>query len=206
MQSSEQINELASALSKAQGAVENATKNAQNPHLKNKYADLAAVLAESREPLTNAGLAVVTLPSGHMAEGGVEFVSKLIHASGQWLSTTFVMPLQKRDAQGLGSALTYARRYALSAWLGIAQEDDDGNAASKPAPANDRGDARTLERHNSVINPPGTDDALQAIREAKTLDELRALAPRFKQLPEAAREYVRGVYVVREREINGRAA
>lgn len=201
-------------MSKAQGLVENASKNAVNPQYskaigkneaKPSYADIAEVQKVARDALKDNGLAIVTLPTGNM-DGAVEFTSKLLHASGQWMATTFAIPMQKRDAQGLGSALTYARRYALSAWLGIAQEDDDGNAASKPAPANDRGDARTLERHNSVINPPGTDDALQAIREAKTLDELRALAPRFKQLPEAAREYVRGVYVVREREINGRAA
>lgn len=172
MNQSESINELATALAKAQGVVCNATKNAQNPHLKNRYADLASVLDEAREPLVSNSLAIITLPTSTSNEG-VEFTSKVIHASGQWMSTSFVMPLQKRDAQGLGSALTYARRYSYAAWLGIAQEDDDGNAASRREERNERQQAHDIELQQRT-------DAVDAINAAKTLAELETIASKVK--------------------------
>jgi len=125
------IAELAAALCKAQAQMEGAKKDATNPHFKNKYADLAAVWAAIREPLTSNGLAVVQLLRD--VQNGIEVETILLHTSGQQIGSVLAMPASKNDAQGYGSAATYARRYALMALVGVAPEDDDGNAAVGPA-------------------------------------------------------------------------
>ena len=135
MQKSESIAALAAALADAQGEVENATKNSQNPHLKNKYADLAEILNTVRPVLSRHGLAVSQHPS--YSDGMVHVETIMLHKSGEWMSSTISTPVQKPDPQGVGSACTYARRYSLAAIVGLSQEDDDGHAASKlkPGPA-----------------------------------------------------------------------
>lgn len=125
---SEQINDLAASLVKAQGEIEGAAKNSTNPHFRSKYADLGAVWDACREPLTKNGLAVIQQPRAF--EGEMRLVTRIIHSSGQWLEDDGCpLILGKNDMQGLGSAWTYARRYGLMAAVGIAPEDDDGNAA-----------------------------------------------------------------------------
>jgi len=125
------IAELAAALCKAQAQMEGAKKDANNPHFKTNYADLASVWSAIREPLTKNGLSVVQLLRS--IQGGVEVETILMHTSGQQISDVFAVPASKQDAQGYGSAATYARRYALMAMVGVAPEDDDGNAAVGPA-------------------------------------------------------------------------
>jgi hypothetical protein len=133
MNKSESIKELAGALSKAQGEIKGALKDADNPFFKSKYADLASVVEAIRAPLAKHGIAYVqlTVPS-EKEEVQVETV--LMHESGEWVSGIIAVPVSKADAQGYGSALTYARRYGLAAAVGVAPEDDDGNAAAKAAP------------------------------------------------------------------------
>lgn len=127
MEHSEQLNELAAALAKAQAAIKPAIKDSTNPHFRSKYADLGAVWAACRDALTSNGLSVVQMPVNHQ-EGYAALRTMLLHASGQWLATTVSARLTKDDAQGLGSALTYLRRYSLAAVVGVvADEDDDGN-------------------------------------------------------------------------------
>ncbi len=134
MTHSEQINELATALSKAQGQIEGAKKDSINPHFRNRYADLASVWDACREALTTNGLSVVQ--SAENCEAGYGVTTMLLHTSGQWMRGTLYLKPAKDDPQGAGSALTYARRYALSSMVGIAPEDDDANAASeKPTTA-----------------------------------------------------------------------
>ena len=132
MNKSEAINELAKALATAQGQLENATKNKENAHFKQKYADLAEILNVVRPVLSEHGLSVVQLPSYDAGIVSVETV--LMHASGQWISTQLSAPVGKMDAQGVGSATTYLRRFSLAAIVGVAQEDDDGQAAIAPPP------------------------------------------------------------------------
>jgi len=133
MNKSEQINELAAALAKAQGQMEGAKKDSDNPFFKSKYADLASVVDAIRGPFAEHGLAYVQAPAP--AEGNwVHVETILMHTSGQWISSTVEVPVTKEDAQGYGSALTYARRYGLQAIAGVAAEDDDGNAAAKAKP------------------------------------------------------------------------
>lgn len=138
-----QINDLAAALSKAQGEMPAAKFNATNPFLKSKYADLGAVIEASRPILFKHGLAVSQLVIGNGEQIGVETI--LMHNSGQWISTVVTLPSGdekgKSMAQVAGSIVSYLRRYALSAILGIyADEDSDGNQGQrkqeqKPAPA-----------------------------------------------------------------------
>ena len=129
MTHSEQINELAAALAKAQGQIEGAKKDSINPHFKNRYADLASVWDACREALTTNGLSVVQ--SAENCEAGYGVTTMLLHTSGQWMRGTLYLKPAKDDPQGAGSVLTYARRYALAAMVGIAPEDDDANAASQ---------------------------------------------------------------------------
>lgn len=137
MNKSESIAALSAALAKAQAEIENASKTANNPHFKSKYADLAEVLNTVRPVMSRHGIAIVQMPS---FESGLASVETLMtHSSGEWLSNTCSAPVSKQDAQGVGSAITYLRRYSLASFAGIAQEDDDANAAvgqrQTPAPA-----------------------------------------------------------------------
>lgn len=140
MKHSEQINEVAAAIAQAQTVIENASKSSTNPHFKNRYADLAEVLNTVRPVFSAAGLAIIQAPS--FADGIVSVVTTIAHKSGQWVSCETSAPVSKQDAQGVGSAITYCRRYGLAAMAGIAQEDDDAQAAvgqadaKKPKPAN----------------------------------------------------------------------
>lgn len=134
MNSSDQINELAAAMVKFQAELKPAIKGNTNPYFKSKYADLQACWDCCREALVKNGLSVV---QGSRESNGeiVTVDTRLMHASGQWIESSLTMKPAKADPQGVGSAVTYARRYALSAILGIvADEDDDGNAATHNEP------------------------------------------------------------------------
>lgn len=128
MKQSESIAALSAALAKAQGQVGGAKKDSANPHFKSKYADLASCWEACREALSQNDLAIIQAP-GEAGGGVVEMTTMLVHKSGEYISERLTIPLAKVDAQGYGSAITYARRYALTSFVGIAPEDDDGNAA-----------------------------------------------------------------------------
>lgn len=119
---------LADALAKAQGKIKGAIKDATNPHFKSSYADLASVWDACRDQLATQGLAVIQTTANGI--NGVTIVTTLAHSSGEWIRGELTLKPVKEDPQGVGSAITYARRYALAAMVGIAPEDDDGNAAS----------------------------------------------------------------------------
>lgn len=126
---SESIKELALALSKAQGEFDHAKKDTSNPFFKSKYADLASVIDAAKKPLSDNGLAVVQLVDCNQ-DGEMILETTLMHLSGEWISGCYPIRPVKSDPQSVGSATTYARRYAYSAITGIAADDDDGNAAS----------------------------------------------------------------------------
>ncbi len=130
MNRSDPITELAAAFVKASGELKNPSFDTTNPFFKNKYASLATVRDTVTPILAKHGLSVIQF-LGHK-EGGITCETTLLHTSGQWLSETLYMPATKPDAQGYGSAITYARRYALMALCGVVgDEDDDGNGAVK---------------------------------------------------------------------------
>lgn len=147
MRMSETITELATALSKAQGQIDDATKGSVNPAFRSRYADIAAVRAAIREPLAVNDLCLVQFP--RTVDGGIEVETMILHKSGEYMAETLKMPLSKHDAQGVGSAITYARRYAIMSMLALASEDDDGNAASanvKPEKLNPEKTKELLEQ------------------------------------------------------------
>jgi hypothetical protein len=124
---------IASALVRAQRAFGPALKSSTNPHFRSRYADLSACVEAVIGGLNEHGIALIQ--QTHDCEHGVAVETIFLHESGEMLSAgKFSVPATKQDAQGYGSALTYARRYSLMAACGIAPEDDDGNAASRPKP------------------------------------------------------------------------
>ena len=124
---------IATALVKAQKAFGPALKTASNPHFKSRYADLAACVEAVIGGLNDNGIALIQRNS--LDDAGVTVETVFVHESGEMLECGKLhVPAAKHDPQGYGSALTYARRYSLMAACGIAPEDDDGNAGSKPAP------------------------------------------------------------------------
>jgi len=130
MQTSESIGNLAKALAAVQGSLQPAVKDADNPFFKTKYADLSSVWNSCRELLSKNGLAVIQGNSiGH--DGTVIVETMLTHTSGEWVRSELALPLAKHDPQGVGSAVTYGRRYGLAAIIGVvADVDDDANHAS----------------------------------------------------------------------------
>lgn len=138
---------LASAMASAFGEIEGATKSRVNPAFKSKYADLGAVIDAIKPALINNGLFFTQRPQP--TENGITISTFLHHASGEELELgSLFVPANKHDAQGFGSALSYARRYALVTAFGVPTEDDDGNAA-----------ARGQSQQGAVSPPQRIDDA-----------------------------------------------
>jgi hypothetical protein len=130
LETSTEIAELSAALSSAQGAMGSAKKGADNPFFKSKYADLSEVIKALKEPFADNGLSYTQFPVMDDDSAGV--ITVLMHSSGQYMRSVYTLPLVKRDAQSVGSCITYARRYALQAIAGIPAADDDGSKASEP--------------------------------------------------------------------------
>ena len=132
MNKSDTIGNLAKALSIVQGKLKPASKDSANPFFKSKYADLNSVWDSCRQLLSENGLSVVQV--NESVDSGVIVETVLMHESNEFISGQIFLPLTKHDAQGVGSAITYGRRYGLAAIIGIvADEDDDGNhAVSQP--------------------------------------------------------------------------
>lgn len=146
MLQSETLTDLSAALVKAQATLKAAPYNRTNPHFKNKYADLASVLDTIRKPLADQGLSITQ--TTEMRGGTFCLVTTLRHSSGQWVASEYPLPQTARP-QELGSALTYARRYSLSALACIAaDEDDDAEGARQ------NGQVATMKRDNPHVTRP----------------------------------------------------
>lgn len=140
---SEQIDQLATALSKAQGAMKSAAKSKENPFFKSHYADLPAVWEACRDALSKNGLAVIQTTQFDGTETWLE--TTLAHSSGQWMRSRYPVRPAKPDPQGLGSALTYSRRYALMAMVGVVAEDEDDDGEAAVGRTNGNGHAKSPE-------------------------------------------------------------
>lgn len=175
MNKSETIGKLAKAIALAQLEVENAVKDTKNEFFKSSYADLAAVLNVIRPVFSKHNIAIVQLPSFAAPIASVE--TMLIHESGEFISNVCSSPVGKQDAQGIGSAITYLRRYSLAAFCGIAQEDDDGNGASDKSitnkPAN-KPQTKQLEKRLS------NDERELCVKDMKAAPDLSALQQAVK--------------------------
>lgn len=184
MRTSESINEVASAMAKAQAALKPAVKDAMNPAFRSKYADLASVWSAVRDALAPHGLTVwqdVT-----MDERGVLVETRIVHQSGQWVEFgPLPIPLGKRDAHGVGSATSYGKRYALAAAVGVvAEEDDDGNAAVASEPA------KHAPRPEPAPTAEEVEDALMALAEIAP-SGMGAVQAEMESLRPALRDHLR---------------
>ena len=160
---------LYAALVKAQSQIKNAVKDSVNPHFKNRYADLESVWDAVRDALHRNDLAVLQLTDLD-ASGAPVLITRVIHASGEHVEGRYPLVCKDpTDAQKLGSSMSYARRYSLSAMLGVIQSDDDGNGASAqpakpaaqatPAPAAKQGPASLFAAH-SLEYPKAVEDLI----------------------------------------------
>ena len=170
MAKSEEIKDLAAALAKAQKELEGVGKNAKNPFFESDYADLSACLDACREQLANNGLSVSQLPS--VSEGVVGVETILLHESGQWLSSDLKMKPAKDDPQGVGSKRTYARRYALTAMVGLAQKDDDAEARLNKGEKIKSVQACTIR--NALVDIGMTEEDFGKKVRVKSIDEMAA--------------------------------
>ena len=144
MKSSDAINELANALCNAQSQMGGAVKDSANPFFKSSYADLTAVIKAIKQPFADNGLSYTQFPVSN--ENGVGVSTRLMHVSGQWLEMEYTLPTVKKDPQASGSAITYARRYALQSIAGIPTADDDAESAML------RGDDKKIISDDQIIS------------------------------------------------------
>lgn len=156
---SEQLGALAKALAAAQGELQDAKKDAKNPHFKNTYATLSSVRAAVTPTLAKHGLSTLQSFEPHGGDG-VCVVTWLLHESGQFIRSRLYLPVSKKDAQGFGSAISYGRRYALAAITGIAADDDDD------------GDAAVGKRQEAPAAKPSAEAVSAEAAYAKRLDEV----------------------------------
>jgi hypothetical protein len=172
---------IAAALAQAQSEMGKAIKDSNNPHFRNKYADLGNVMDACLPALNKHGIAVFQ-PAG--ADDRGEFVATvLLHTSGEKLECRVPLLVNKNDMQGYGSAVTYARRYGLMCMAGIAPEDDDGNAAAKaPPPVQQAKPAQAAK--------PDYSKAVEYLTEADSLDDLRARWGNLPKPEQAAPEVI----------------
>lgn len=177
MTHSDSLDQLATALASAQADIKGAAKTSQNPYFKSSYADLASVWEAIRGPLTSHGLSIVQAPV--VENGLVGVVTMLLHSSGQWMRFTSQAEVKDLTAQSVGSAVTYLRRYAVSAMAGTYGDviDDDGEAA--------QGRQKAQEK----VIPEGYDEWLVQMKETAS-GGIDALQKAFKASPLNYRSHV----------------
>ena len=171
---SENVGKLAEALSKAQSSMTEAKEDSKNPFFKSNYADLTSVWRACKDSLSNNGLAISQV-TGFM-EGQLFLVTTLIHSSGEWMKGYYPLYLSKQDPQAVGSAITYARRYALAAIVGVCKEGEDDDAEK----AQDRKAPKEMisdDQLKQLIKAVGTDT------EAKDIILKRFSVKAFNEIP-----------------------
>lgn len=150
LRTSESIDAFAPAFASAQAEILPVPKDKVNPHFKSRYSDLSTVREACREPLKKYDLSVIQAPG--FVEGRVRITTRILHKSGQWIESDLDLKTRNDTAQDAGSAITYGRRYALAAMLGVvSEEDDDGNAASGSRPVHKQGP--NSQPHGPVNQP-----------------------------------------------------
>jgi len=161
---SESIAKLALALSKAQAQFSGAAKNSTNPHFKSKYADLWECIAATKDILAEHELAVIQTFSADTDD--IIINTTLTHSSGEWVRGSLKMKPKKDDDQGRGSSITYGRRYSYAAIVGLAQKDDDGQAATEQ-------ERKPQEKPALLPNTPAFKRAVARYREEQSLEKVR---------------------------------
>lgn len=161
MKTSESIKSFAAALSAAQSEMTGAKKTSENPFFKSRYSDLTSVMQAISAPFAQHGLSFTQSPG--FDGQNVTVTTRIMHESGEWIEGTTVLPPTKNDAQGYGSAITYARRYGLQAMAGLPSVDDDGNAAVKQAQPQKRINKALVQKYVAgFVDAIENNDALAA--------------------------------------------
>jgi ERF superfamily len=192
---SEQIGKLAEALAKAQSTMTEAKEDSKNPFFKSNYADLTSIWRACKKSLSDNGLSV-TQPTT-MIDGQLVLVTKLLHAgSGEWTQGFYPVYTTKQDPQAVGSAITYARRYALAAIVGVCKEGEDDDAEK----ASDRKELINDDQIKDLIKAVGADV------EAKEMILKRFSAKSFNEIPKENYVTVRNWLATRQKEkVDGKA-
>lgn len=160
---------LDEALAKAQGEIDIASKDSVNPAFKSKYANLTSVWEACRPALAKNSIALTQWPLAS-ADNRLHIITRIAH-KGEWMQARFSIPVDKANAHGVGSAITYAKRFTLSAVLGIvADDDDDGNAASKRPPGGGQGDALAKAKAEIAEQTGNSRSTYDLTKEKKALD------------------------------------
>ena len=161
------LEKLAAALAKAQSEIVGARKTSKNPYFKSDYADLFEVLEATRPILSKHGLSIIQTNNGVEIIGSTAFLhvgTMLMHTSGQWIRSFIPLPIESPvNCHKLGSAMTYGRRYGLAAIVGIAQMDDDGNAATEKGLTTNPEDVAPHHRTPKTLNSNNTGNKVQPL-------------------------------------------
>ena len=172
MNKSESIKEIAIAMNKAQSEMSGAKKSSKNPFFKSNYANLEEVIECVKTPFADNGLSFMQFPKAVDGFAGVELI--IMHVSGEWISQELMLKCAKNDPQGMGSAITYARRYTLQSAAGLPSEDDDGNAASKPPAKPQYKQPAPVQAAPAVITPAQV-KRLMTIANGVPVDQVKAV-------------------------------
>jgi hypothetical protein len=171
MRTSDAIESIAKAMCEAQRLMKPAIKDSVNPHFKSKYSDISSVWESIRDPLTSQGLTVwqdVTTEDGLVC-----ITTRVVHSSGQWVEFgPLNIPLTKKDAHGVGSSVSYGKRYALCAALGVVSgdEDDDGNGSKAPPPQQVKINRDMIIELNTLLDDCGDDYSNQIMATLKSFN------------------------------------
>ena len=197
MKQSENITDLAMALCLAQAQMGGAIKDSNNPFFKSSYADLTSVIKVIKQPFADNGLSFVQFPITSEGGKGVGVSTMIMHSSGQWVQGEYLLPMDKITAQGAGSAITYARRYALQAMAGIPTVDDDAEAAmfrGQPVaqePPQKRVSKTLVQSVVAlVISSQASEETSELVEALAELDEIEKQVI-WKQLTTKQKEFVR---------------
>ena len=197
MKQSENITDLATALCLAQAQMGGAVKDSNNPFFKSSYADLTSIIKVIKKPLSDNGLSFVQLPITSDGGLGVGVITMLMHNSGQWLQGEYLLPMDKITPQGAGSCLSYSRRYALQALLGIPAVDDDSEAAMfRGQPVAQEPPQKRVRKTlvqavvALVISSQASEETSELIEALAELDEIEKQVI-WKQLTTKQKEFVR---------------
>jgi hypothetical protein len=185
------LSKIAAALCAAQAEMKNPTKNKQNPHFKNWYADLNAVLESILPVFTKHKLSIMQLPCE--LDDAPAMMTLVMHDSGEWVETTVKVRPVKSDPQSVGSAQSYARRYALQSIAGLAAEDDDDGHAATHRPA-----AQTQQHPPVADNMAMRAKAVTAYAQCKDMTTFRQLGQQVKADYDAGRFSLSDVKAIRE--------
>lgn len=194
---SEQINELAKALAIAQSEMKSAKKDAKNPFFKSDYATLESV-SDACLPALNKQAIAVTQLTNVSQDGSTQLITRLVHSSGQWISSTYPVHPTKNDPQALGSALTYARRYTLAAIAGVVTSDDDAEEAM------DRAKEAQKQRVNGpkMSGPIAGTNAVSGVLTDPQLKRLFAISKKTGWSEQDIRDYLKAMGLTSTKELN----